>query len=173
MRSLRAPAAAVALVAAIAGALAAPPRASALDCPRVRIEKRYELAEAAFVGRIVGTRPAPGGGSELLYRFRVEQAAKGSLGRELEVRAAPLVDADDKPVLRDTSIGVFLTYEGAVPTTTSCALTDPGALLEVSDRPKGTAIKLGVGVVILAAVLVFSMVRLKRRQQQLRGKAPT
>lgn len=169
MRLLRPSVAAAAIVAA----LAVPPGAAALDCPNVRIEKRYELAEAAFVGRVLSTRPAPGTGGELFYRFRVEQPAKGSFGREVEVRAARLVDADDRPIIRDASIGVFVAYDGAVPTTSSCALTDPGALLEVSDRPKGTAIKLGVGVVILAAVLLFSLVRLKRRQQQLRGEAPT
>ena len=92
-----------------------------------------------------------------MYRFVVDQRVKGPVGREVEVRSlARLVDARDRPIVHDEALGVLADLDGAELTTESCLLTDPGALLSVSDEPRGNAIKIVIGLVILALVLAYS-----------------
>ena len=59
---------------------------------------------------------------------------------------------------------------GAQLTTESCLLTDPGALLSVSDEVRGNGIKIVIGLVILALVLAFSIRRLRRRRSGLAAR---
>ena len=152
---------ALALLAVVA--LAAAPGALALDCPNVPLEERLEVAEVAFVGRVTDERPGAGGG--VVYRFVVDQRVKGSVGREVEVHAATrLVDAADEPLAHDEALGVLAQLDGARIETESCLLTDPGALLSTSDEPRGGAIKIVIGLVILGLVLAFSIRRLRRRE---------
>ena len=47
--------------------------------------------------------------------------------------------------------------------TTRCGITDPGAVLAEVDQPKGNAIRLLIGIVILVAVLAYSIRRVRRR----------
>ena len=151
------------LVLVALAALVAAPGALALDCPNVPLDERLRAADAAFVGRVVGERR--GGGEGRVYRLVVDQRVKGPVGREVEVHAAaPLVDASDRRVLRDEALGVLADLAGATLVTESCLLTDPGALLSVSDEPRGNAIKIVIGLVILALVLAYSVRRLRRRQ---------
>ena len=46
---------------------------------------------------------------------------------------------------------------------TRCGITDPGAVLAEVDEPRGNAVKVGIGLVILGAVLLYSRRRLRRR----------
>jgi hypothetical protein len=145
-------------------ALAAAPEAFALDCPNVPLEERLEVADVAFVGRVTDERPGAGG-TGVVYRFVVDQRVKGSVGREVEVQAATrLVDAADEPLVHDEALGVLAQLDGARIETESCLLTDPGALLSTSDEPRGNAIKIVIGLVILGLVLAFSIRRLRRRE---------
>ena len=90
---------------------------------------------------------------------------KGPVGRKVDVGSATrLVDATDKPIVHDEALGVLANLDGARIVTESCLLTDPGALLSTSDEPRGNAIKIVIGLVILALVLAFSVRRLRRRQ---------
>ncbi len=154
---------AVAVVVVLIG-LALAPAAHALDCPNIPLEERLRAAEAAFVGRLTSERPAaerPG----FVYRFVVDQRVKGPIGREVEVSAPTrLVDAADEPIVRDEALGVMAAVEGARIVTRSCLLTDPGALLSVSDEPRGDAIKVVIGLVILALVLAYCVRRLRHRR---------
>lgn len=121
------------------------------------------------MGRVTDERAASAG-SGRVYRFVVDQQVKGPVGREVDVRSAvPLVDADDRPIVQDEALGVLANLSGAELTTTSCLLTDPGALLSVSDEPRGNAIKLVIGFAILALALGYSAVRLRRRREELRA----
>ena len=107
-------------------------------------------------------------GAGRVYEFLVDQNVKGPVGREIDVDSATrLVDATDKPLVHDEALGVLGDLDGARVVTASCLLTDPGALLSVSDEPKGNAIRLVIGVLILAAVLAYSIRRLRRRQRNL------
>ena len=145
-------------------ALATAPDGLALACPNIPLEERLQASDVAFVGRVTDERPGAGG-TGVVYRFVVDQRVKGSVGREVEVRAGePLVDAADDPPVHDEALGVLGRLVGAQIVTESCLLTDPGALLSTSDEPKGDAIKIVIGLVILALVLAYSFRRLKRRE---------
>jgi hypothetical protein len=139
------------------------PGALALDCPNVPLDERLAAADAAFVGRVTDERQATSG-TGYVYGFVVDQRVKGPVGRQVDVRSADrLVDVSDRPILHDEAIGVLANLSGAELTTESCQLSDPGALLSVSDEPRGNAIKLVIGLVILAGVVAYSVLRLRRR----------
>ncbi|MCZ7590588.1 MAG: hypothetical protein M5U27_17370 [Gaiella sp.] len=124
--------------------------------------------DAAFVGRVTEERAVRDG---LVYRFVVDQNVKGPVGREVEVRSAGrLVDATDRPIVHDEALGVLANLRGAELVTTSCLLSDPGTLLATSDEPRGNAIKIVVGLVILAAAVAYSIRRLRHRQAELAAR---
>jgi hypothetical protein len=159
----------IARLAALAlAALVLAPAALALDCPNVPLDERLDAADAAFVGRVTAERAAPSG---RVYRFVVDQNVKGPIGREVEVRSATrLLDAADKPIVHDEALGVLANLSGAELVTESCLLADPGALLSVSDEPRGNGIKVVIGLLILAAVLAYSIRRLRHRRAQLAAR---
>ena len=141
------------------------PGALALDCPNVPLDERLSEVDVAFVGRVTAERPSTVGGGRV-YEFLVDQNVKGPVGREVDVDSPMrLVDSTDKPLLHDEALGVMANLDGARIVTESCLLTDPGALLSVSDEPKGNAIRLVIGILVLAAVLTYSIRRLRKRQQ--------
>lgn len=147
----------VALAVLAPGAFAAdadPPR-----CPNVPLPERLVASDAAFVGRLVSTRPVGGGTS---YRFLVDQPVKGPVGREVEVVGTALVDSEGTPLARDVAVGVLASLDGATLTTDSCGLTDPGGLLASFDEPRGNAIKIAIGLVILLVVLTWAIARRRR-----------
>ena len=129
------------------------------------LDERLAEVDAAFVGRVTAERAATGG---FVYRFVVDQNVKGPVGREVEVRSvARLVDATDKPIVHDEALGVLATLRGAELTTESCLLSDPGTLLATSDEPRGNGIRVVIGLVILAAVLAYSIRRMRHRRAEL------
>ena len=136
-------------------------QAAALECAQATIRERIDAADAVFVGTVLSSRPQ---GDERIYRFDVAQAVKGPLGTEVEIRAPELVDANDKRVANGVDAGVFATLDGATFTTDSCGLTDPAALLAEADEPRGTGIKVLIGIAILVAALVYSLTRLRRKR---------
>jgi hypothetical protein len=145
----------------LAVALALPGHARALDCPYVPLERRVEGADAAFVGELVSQRQLDGGGT--ISRFDVRQQVRGAGGTEVEVRSdAPLTDADDRPLTAGTVVGVLAELDGATLTTSSCLLTDPAALLAVSDEPRGGLIKIALGVVFMLLVVGWAILRRRR-----------
>ena len=152
------------LVAAFVAALVLVPSGYALDCPNVPLEERLAAADAAFVGRIVSSRPR-GAETGVAYRFLVDQRVKGPVARQVEVTAATaLVDDEDEPVVLDEAVGVLANLDGARLTTESCLLADPGALLSVSDEVRGNGIKVVIGLAILGLVLAYCIRRLRRRE---------
>lgn len=147
----------LALVGLPGAALAAEPAL----CPDIPLPDRLEEADGAFVGRLVARRDEPSGGG--IYRFDVRQRVKGPIGSVVELRAdEPLTDADGRPLARGAAVGVLAGLDGAALTTSSCLLTDPAALLAVADEPRGTAIKVALGVLILGLVVGWSVVRRRR-----------
>ena len=155
-------------LAAALAALVLAPGALALSCPNVPLDERLSEVDAAFVGRVTDERTVAGG---FVYRFVVDQKVKGPVGREVEVRSARrLVDARDEPILHDEALGVLATLNGAELTTESCLLSDPGTLLATSDEPRGNGIKIVIGLVILAAVLAYSIRRMRHRQAELAAR---
>jgi len=82
----------------------------------------------------------------------------------------PLVDATDKPIIRDEALGVLANLDGAELVTESCLLSDPGTLLATSDEPRGDGIKVIVGILLLALVLAYSVRRLRHRRASLAAR---
>ncbi len=64
--------------------------------------------------------------------------------------------------------GILMNEAGGTWVTTRCGITDPAAVLATFDQPRGNAIKLLIGIVILAAVVGYSAFRLKRRNEATR-----
>jgi hypothetical protein len=158
------PAVAVALAVA---SLAASPTADAAPapvCPNIPLPERLELADLAFVGSLVSSRTTDVG---TLWRFDVAQSVKGTLGSEVELRAPGLVDSTGKPLVPGADVGVLGELRGATPTTDSCGLTDPAALLAVSDEARGNAIKLLLGILFLLGVVAYAVWRRRRRMATL------
>jgi hypothetical protein len=141
--------------------------AAAFNCPNTPVDERLEAADVAFVGRLVSERPATRAGQRL-YRFRVEKPVKGPLGAEVEVRSTRLVDVEDTPVPVGSDVGVLASTERGALVTSSCGLSDPAALLAGADEPRGEWIKLALGIGLAAAVIAYSVVRLRRRRSPLR-----
>ena len=77
--------------------------------------------------------------------------------------SAATVAAGRKEIPEDVAAGVLMGNAGGTWVTTRCGITDPGALLSTFDEPRGQGIKLVIGLVILAAVLAYSIRRVRRR----------
>ena len=119
-----------------------------------------DQADAAIVGQVVAERTGEVKGEPVrLLSVEVDQHVKGHLGNTIVVRSPSGSDCDlltpmDKPV------GLFLTR---APDGTwlgsACSVVAPGPLIAEGGEPRGGAIKVVVGVVILALVLLCSLRR--------------
>jgi hypothetical protein len=157
----------------LAGALlavVAPASAWGANC-RVSesVKDKLDGSPVAFVGRVTAVTRVPGSGGVPFfdYRFTVDHAVKGLSAKHVTVRATKLVDIDNQVVTPSkVTIGVLAaTRPGGVLVTNSCALVDPASLMGASDEPKGGAIKVVIGLVILGIVVLYSLRRLKRRRE--------
>ena len=92
----------------------------------------------AFVGKLVSSSNRAGA---TYWRFDVDQRVKGPIGKEVDIRAPQLTDAKGRPLDSANEVGVLATLDGATIVTDSCLLTDPAALLAVSDKDRGAPIK--------------------------------
>lgn len=155
------------VLAMCAAALLLPSAAGAITCPG-SITERLHNADIGFAGHLLSVTPvASNGGIEQFdYRFAVDKAAKGRLGKEATVRAVQLVDLEDRPLTASyhDTVGVIASPgAGGRLVTTSCGLVDAGSLLGAADAPKGGGIKVLIGLAIAALVIAYSIRRVKRR----------
>jgi hypothetical protein len=124
------------------------------------ISERIDAADAAFVGRLLEVR-----GTSFVYDN--DRTIKGEL-RERVVVTSPGSAAQcglTRPP-KDELVGLLLTRAGSGWSSSLCAQTTAGELLSVDDDLPGQRIRLAVGVVILFAVLGYSLLRLRRRRQR-------
>ena len=151
----------VALV--VVGVAASPGAARAYICPDVPLQERIKAAEIVFVGRSVGSRAVAGSGiPQRLHTFEVDQRVRGPVGRTVAVRIPLRPENGGQRIPQDTAAGIMANRVGSGWYTTRCGITDPGAVLAAADEPRGNAIKLVLGVLILAAVLAYSVRRAGR-----------
>ena len=146
-------------------ALAAP--AGACVCADTPLSERLDESDAAIVGRVVSERPADvQGASVRLLTVEVDQRVKGDVDRTLVVRSPSGTDCDVE-VPMDKAIGLLLTTspDGAW-LASACSVVAPGPLVAEGGEPRGGVIKVGIGIVILALVLGWALLRLRR------GKRP-
>ena len=138
--------------------------AQAYTCPTTPLSERIAQAEAVFVGRSTGSTIVQGKAvPERLYRFTVDQEVKGSLGRSVSVRIPVRPENGGQLVPHDVAAGILMGRANGTWFTTRCGITDPGAVLAEVDQPHGNAIKLAIGILILGAVLAYSVYRVRRR----------
>jgi hypothetical protein len=146
-------------------ALAAP--AGACVCADTPLSERLDESDAAIVGRVVSERSGDVQGAAVrLLTVEVDQRVKGDVDRALVVRSPSGTDCDvDVPM--DKAIGLLLTKapDGAW-LASACSVVDPGPLVAEGGEPRGGVIKVGIGIVILALVLGWALVRLRQ------GKRP-
>jgi hypothetical protein len=88
---------------------------------------------------------------------------KGDIGDSVVVRIPVRTVNGGQRIPLDVAAGILANRAGATWFTTRCGITDPGAVLATVDEPKGNAIKLTIGVLILGAVLGYSLLRLRRK----------
>ena len=108
--------------------------------------------------------PVAGAGiPQRLYRFKVDQEVKGDLGRTVDVRIPVRPSNGGQVVALDVAAGMLINRVGGGWFTTRCGITDPGVVLAEVDQQKGNPIRLVIGILILGAVLTYSIRRVKRR----------
>jgi hypothetical protein len=115
------------------------------------------------VGRVVAERQGELNGLPVLFlTVDVEQRVKGDVSRTLEVRG-PLNTDCDVEVPRDEPVGLLLTRapDGAW-LATACSVVNPGQLVVEGGEPRGGPIKVAIGAVILAFVLLWALRRLRK-----------
>lgn len=127
------------------------------------MSERLDDADAAVVGRVVAERPGElNGAPQTFLTVEVDQRVKGDVERTLEVRSPSGTDCDvDVP--RDEAVGLLLTSapDGAWLAST-CSVVSPAQLVAEGGEPRGGPIKVVVGVIILAFVLLWALRRLRK-----------
>ena len=124
------------------------------------ISERIDAADAAFVGRLLEVRGTS-------YVYDNDRTIKGELGERVVV-TSPGAEAQCglRRSPRTEEVGLLLTRAGSGWSSSLCAQTTAGALLSVDDDPPGQRIRLAIGLVILLAVLGYSLLRLRRRRKR-------
>jgi hypothetical protein len=155
------------LGALVLGALALAAPAAACVCGGTPLSERLDESDAAIVGRVVAEREGQVQGDPVkLLTVDVDQHVKGDLGGTIVVRSPSGSDCDVEVPLRE-AVGLLLTKgaDGAW-LASACSVVEPGRLVVEGGEPRGGVIKVGIGVVILALVLGWALLRLRR------GKRP-
>ena len=128
------------------------------------MKERLDAADAAFIGRLTNVRNTGSDGA--VYRYDVDQVLKGTLaGETVEVRSAR--DTAQCGLQRTDpgdAVGVLVTRADSGWAASLCTQVSASALLGTADEPRGQGLRLLVGVVILALVLGYSFLRLRRRR---------
>jgi hypothetical protein len=148
-------------------ALAFAGSAAAGVCVDAPLAQRLDESDAAVVGRVVDARPAEVAGAAVtLLTVDVDQHVKGDVGRSLVVRSPRGSDVD-VDVAMNKAVGFLLTRapDGSW-LASACSVVGPGFLVAEGGEPRGGVIKVGIGIVILALVLAWALLRLRK------GKRP-
>jgi hypothetical protein len=146
-------------------ALAAASDAVACTCAVAPARVRLDSADAAFVGRLVASRPADE--SELQHTFLVDGVVKGDLPRRIEVLSPAGGAACGFELERDVATGILLRRRGDEWTGGLCGQIAVGELLDASEETDERLVNWGgivVGSVVLAlgAWLVWRRLRARR-----------
>lgn len=155
-------------------ALTTAAEASACVCANEPIDERLARADAAVVGKIVGERVVSVKGiDQRLFTVDVGQRIKGDLPKEILVRS-PLGSDCDLLRPEDESVGLLLVRApDGVLLGNACSIVEPGALVVVGGEPRGGVIKVGIGIIILALVLLWALRRLRKGRRPNLPGAPT
>jgi len=136
-------------------------------CVDAPLAQRLDESDAAVVGRVVDARPAEVEGAAVtLLTVDVDQHVKGDVGRSLVVRSPRGSDVD-VDVAMNEAVGLLLSRSpDGTWLASACSVVGPGFLVAEGGEPRGGVIKVGIGIVILALVLGWALLRLRK------GKRP-
>ena len=138
--------------------------------------QRLDSADAAFIGRLLETRPAPArdGERELVYVFAADSVVKGELDERVEV-VSPLGGAAcGFELQRDEATGILLrrdTVRG-VWIGGLCGQMAVGELIGAAEETDEPIVNWGgivVGTAVLALGLLLLVRRLRARRATVRG----
>ena len=145
------------------GGVALADGAQACACADQPLRVRLDAADAAVVGRVVAEgKGETNGAPQRLLTVEVDQHVKGDVDGTIVVRSPSGSDCD-LLVPKDEPLGLLLTrapdgrWIG-----TACSVVAPGQLVAEVGEPRGGVIKVGIGIVILALVILWALRRLKR-----------
>jgi hypothetical protein len=143
--------------------------AVACVCLEATVEERLDDADAAVVGRVVSDEvQEQDGAPSRRLTVVVEQRVKGDLGETVVVRAPSGTDCDVEIEL-ETTTGLLLTRVPDGWFASACSLVTPGELVAAGGEPRGGAIKVVIGILILGLVLSWA---LRRRARGARPSLP-
>jgi hypothetical protein len=132
-------------------------------CVEASLAHRLDDSDAAVIGRVVSEREGELKGDPQRYlTVEVDQRVKGDVERVLEVRS-PLGSDCDVVVPKDEAIGLLLSRaaDGAW-LASACSVVEPGPLVAEGGEPRGGPIKVAIGAVVLALVLLWALRRLRK-----------
>ena len=159
----------LALVLAVAATTFLLAGAAQAACPRPKapLSQRFDAADAAVVGRVIAVRAGRlEGEPERVLTIDVDQHVKGDLPKQVVVWS-PSKTGCDVVSSGHEPIGLLLTRSPrGLWIATRASVVDPGLLLAEGGKPRGGIIKVGIGFVIVALVLLWALARLRK------GKRP-
>ena len=132
-------------------------------CVDAPLSERLDDSDVALIGRVVSERQGELNGALQRYlTVEVDQRVKGAVERMLEVRSPSGTDCD-VIIPKDEAIGLLLTRASdGTYLATACSVVEPGPLVAEGGEPRGGAIKVGIGLVVLVLVLAWALRRLRR-----------
>ena len=143
--------------------------AQACVCADQPLDQRLEEADAAVVARLVGVREGQSFPPQRVLMFEVDQHIKGDVGDTFDVDSLPQSDCALE-VAENVPVGLLLTrgpageWQG-----TACGVVSAGELVAEGGETRGGAIKVVLGLLILALVLSWA---LRRRARGTRPRLP-
>ena len=142
-------------------ALASP--AAACVCVDAPMGERLDDADAAVVGRVVAERPGELNGlrssssrSRSSSESRATSSGRSKCGRPRERTATSMCRATSR------SASCSRALPTASGSRTACSVVNPGQLVVEGGEPRGGPIKVVIGIVILALVLLWALRRLRK-----------
>ncbi len=136
-------------------------------CADTPLSERLNESDAAVVGRVVEERPGDVRGAPVvLLTVDVDQHVKGDVGKVIEVRTPSGTDCDVEVPMNEAICLLLTKSPDGVWLASACSVVEPGPLVVEGGEPRGGGIKVVLGVVILALVLGWALLRLRK------GKRP-
>jgi len=143
--------------------------ARACVCADQPLDQRLEEADAAVVARLVGVHDGQTLPPQRVLTFEVDQHIKGDVQGTLDIESFPQSDCALE-VVENEPVGLLLTRgPGGEWQATTCSVVSPGELVAEGGETKGGAIKIVIGLLILALVLSWA---LRRRARGTRPRLP-
>jgi hypothetical protein len=139
-------------------------------CAQQPLDQRLDEADAAVVARLVAVRETQTFPPQRALTFEVDQRVKGEIDDTFDIRSTGTSCDLEPDVEEGVPVGLLLTrapdgvWQGS-----TCSLVSAGELVAEGGETRGGAIKVVIGLLILALVLSWA---LRRRARGTRPQLP-